>query len=243
MMGHTHALSGAAAWLLAAPGLAALPGMGGPLAELAPMVSGVLSPGELIAGALICAGAAMLPDLDHPHATIAQTFGPATWVLSKVVNWASGGHRHATHSLAFAIVAGVGTHFLADRYPIGRDIVVVLMIGLAIRAVGVGIPGKTITSALVNIALTAATFVFFQSRGLDYYWLGLAVAIGCLAHVVGDCLTERGCPVLWPLRHRWLLPWKIGIKTGRKFEVKILGPVLSVVVIGLFALRLMPAAA
>ncbi|MEV6982777.1 metal-dependent hydrolase [Sphaerisporangium sp. NPDC051017] len=242
MMGHTHALSGAAAWLLLAPALTALPALGGPAADLAPMVAGVLSPGELIAGTLVCAGGAMLPDLDHPHATIAQTFGPVTWVLSKVVNWVSGGHRHATHSLAFAVAAGFGAYFLADRYPVGRDIVVILMIGLAVRAIGIGIPGKTVVSALVNIAITAGAFILLQSRGVDYLWLGFAVAIGCLAHVVGDCLTERGCPVLWPLQHRWLLPWKIGIKTGRAFEVKILGPVLSVVVIGLFAARLIPVA-
>ncbi|GAA3797513.1 metal-dependent hydrolase [Sphaerisporangium flaviroseum] len=240
MMGHTHALSGAAAWLLVAPGLAALPMAGGIAGGLTPIVANVLSPAELIAGAIVCAGAAMLPDLDHPHATIAQTFGPATWMLSKAFNWASGGHRHATHSLLFAIAAGLGCHMLADHYPIGRDIVVILMIGLALRAVGIGIPGKTITSALVNIGLTAGTFVAFHSQGVGYLWLGLAVAIGSLAHVTGDCLTERGCPVLWPLKHRWVLPYRIGIKTGRAFEIKILGPVLSIVVIALFAARLMP---
>jgi membrane-bound metal-dependent hydrolase YbcI (DUF457 family) len=241
MMGHTHALSGATAWLLLAPGLVALPAATGSAADLTPVVANMLSPAELIAGTLVCAGAAMLPDLDHPHATIAQTFGPATWVLAKAFNWASGGHRHATHSLLFAVVAGLGSHMLAGRYPVGRDIVVILMIGLALRAIGIGIPGRTITSALVNIGLTAGAFLMLHSREVQYLWLGLAIAIGCLAHVVGDCLTERGCPVLWPLKHRWVLPYRIGIKTGRAFEVKILGPVLSVVVIGLFAARLMPA--
>ncbi|MEO3812174.1 metal-dependent hydrolase [Sphaerisporangium sp. B11E5] len=239
-MGHSHALSGAALWLLAAPGLAALPSLGGPAAELTPVVATMLSPAELVAGAVVCAGAAMLPDLDHPHSTIAQTFGPVTWVLSKVVNWLSGGHRHMTHSLFFIVAAGVGTHLLADRYPIGRDIMVVLLIGLALRAVGIGVPNRTVTSALVNIGLTAGTFLFFHSRDVGYLWLGLAVAIGCLAHVAGDCMTERGCPVLWPLKHKWLLPWKMGLKTGRAFEVKFLGPALSVVVLGLFAIRLMP---
>ncbi|GII76436.1 membrane protein [Sphaerisporangium rufum] len=241
-MGHTHALSGATVWLLVAPGLAALPGTGPFPESLYPAVAGVLSPGELIAGALVCAGAAMLPDLDHPHATIAQTFGPATWVLSKAVNWASGGHRHATHSLLFALAAGIGAHLLAGAYPVARDVMVVLMIGLAIRAIGIGVPGKEITSALVNIGLTAAAFLMFRSGGVGYAWLGFAVGIGSLVHVVGDCLTERGCPVLWPVKGRWVLPYRIGIKTGRKFEVQLVGPVLSVVVIGLFALRLTPAA-
>jgi membrane-bound metal-dependent hydrolase YbcI (DUF457 family) len=75
---------------------------------------------------------------------------------------------------------------------------------------------------------------------VGYAWLGLAVAIGCLTHVVGDCCTEKGCPVLWPMRQKWLLPWKIGIKTGRTFEQKILAPILSVAIIGLLFWRLAP---
>ncbi|MCT9929496.1 metal-dependent hydrolase [Planotetraspora sp. A-T 1434] len=240
MMGHSHALSGAAVWLAVTPALMALPGI---LAhpELATVTGTVLTPPELVAGAVICAGAAMLPDLDHPSATIAQTFGPATWLLSKGVNFVSGGHRHATHSLLFAVFAGVGTHLLVQRYPIGRDIMVVLMIGLALRAVGIGVPGHTITSALVNMALTAGLFVTFHMMGVTYSWLGFAIGVGCLVHVIGDCLTERGCPVLWPIKGRWLLPFDIGIKTGKTFEKQILGPVLSVAVLVLLCLRLMPA--
>ncbi len=154
----------------------------------------VLSPAELIAGALICAGAAMLPDLDHPSATIAQTFGPATWLLSKGVNFVSGGHRKATHSLLFAILMGVGAHLLATRFTVGQDILVVLSIGLALRAVGIGVPGNKIASAVVNIVLTAGIFAAFWGLGVSYAWLGFAIGIGCLVHVAGDCLTERGVP-------------------------------------------------
>ncbi|MEZ0072667.1 metal-dependent hydrolase [Planotetraspora sp. GP83] len=240
MMGHSHALSGAAVWLAVTPALMALPGiLEHP--ELATVTGTVLTPPELVAGAVVCAGAAMLPDLDHPSATIAQAFGPATWLLSRGVNFVSGGHRHATHSLLFAVFAGVGAHLLAQRYPVGRDIMIVLMIGLALRAVGIGVPGHTITSALVNVALTAGLFVTFHMMGVTYSWLGFAIGVGCLVHVIGDCLTERGCPVLWPIKGRWLLPFDIGIKTGKTFEKKILGPVLSVAVLALLCLRLMPA--
>ncbi|WP_239114965.1 metal-dependent hydrolase [Planotetraspora kaengkrachanensis] len=238
-MGHSHALSGAVAWLAVSPALIALPGLTSP--ELATVTGPLASPPELIAGAVICAGAAMLPDLDHPSATIAQTFGPATWLLSKGVNFISGGHRHATHSLLFAALAGVGSHLLAHYTPVGRDILIALMIGLALRAIGIGIPNKTITSAVLNVALTAGLFGAFFIMGVTYSWLGFAIGIGCLAHIVGDCLTERGCPVLWPIKARWLLPWDIGFKTGKKFENQIVGPVLSVAVVALLCLRLVPA--
>jgi membrane-bound metal-dependent hydrolase YbcI (DUF457 family) len=241
MMGHTHALTGAIAWLGLAPPLAALPLLNesSRFIETGIMAT-ALGPTELIAGTIICAGAAMLPDLDHPSATIAQTFGPVTWMLSKAVSWASGGHRGATHSLAFAVAIGFGAHFLANTYPIGRDIMVVLLIGLALRALGIGIPGKKLGSALVNIGITAGLYAVFLSQGVGYAWLGLAVGIGSFTHVVGDCMTERGCPVLWPLSVKFLLPWKIGIKTGRKFEQKFLAPVLSVAIVGLLFWRLAP---
>ncbi|WP_089206350.1 metal-dependent hydrolase [Streptosporangium subroseum] len=241
MMGHTHALTGAIAWLGVAPALAALPLLTetSRFTETGIMVN-ALTPAEFVAGAIVCAGAAMLPDLDHPSATIAQTFGPITWGLSKVVAWLSGGHRNATHSLAFAIAMGFGTHYLASNFMIGRDIMVVLLIGLSLRSIGIGIPGKKFSSAILNIGMTAGLFVVFRSENVGYAWLGLAVAVGCLIHVLGDCCTEKGCPVLWPLQQNWLLPWKIGIKTGKKFEQKFLAPVLSVVVLGLLYFRLAP---
>ncbi|GAA4189900.1 metal-dependent hydrolase [Streptosporangium oxazolinicum] len=241
MMGHTHALTGAIVWLGVAPALAALPLLTetSRFIETGVMVN-ALNPAEFVAGAIICAGAAMLPDLDHPSATIAQTFGPVTWALSKAVSWLAGGHRNATHSLAFAIGMGFGAHYLANTYPIGRDILVILLIGLALRSIGIGIPGKKFASAMLNIGMTAGLFVVFRSDNVEYAWLGLAVAIGCVTHVLGDCCTEKGCPVLWPMRQKWLLPWKIGIKTGRAFEQKFLAPVLSVVVLGLLYLRLAP---
>jgi membrane-bound metal-dependent hydrolase YbcI (DUF457 family) len=234
-------MTGAIAWLGLAPGLAAIPLFNESSRYIdTGIMATALTPVELIAGAIVCAGAAMLPDLDHPSATIAQTFGPVTWALSKAVNWLAGGHRGMTHSLVFALAAGIGVHLLADAYPIARDIIVVLLIGLALRAIGIGIPGKKLGSAMVNIGLTAGLFVVFQSMQVDYAWLGLAVGVGSFIHVVGDCMTEKGCPVLWPLNARFVLPWKIGIKTGQKFEQKILAPVLSVAIVGLLFWRLGP---
>ncbi|WP_219470535.1 metal-dependent hydrolase [Nonomuraea rhizosphaerae] len=241
MMGHSHAMTGAIAWLGLAPGLAAIPMVTESSTYIETgIMANALNPAEFIAGAIICMGAAMLPDLDHPSATIAQTFGPLTWLLSKGVNWISGGHRGATHSLAFAVAIGFGAHWLANTYPIGRDIMVVLLIGLALRAIGIGIPGNKLGSVMINIGMTAGLFAVFMSMNVGYAWLGMAVAVGCLIHVVGDCMTERGCPVLWPLSVRFVLPWKIGIKTGKKFEQKILAPLLSVVIVGLLFWRLAP---
>jgi hypothetical protein len=67
MMGRSHALSGAAAFVAAAPLLDWVTNIG---------------PLELAAGAVVTAGASMLPDLDHPSSTIARTFGWPTQLLA-----------------------------------------------------------------------------------------------------------------------------------------------------------------
>ena len=54
--------------------------------------------------------------------------------------------------------------------------------------------------------------------------LPLAVGIGVAAHVVGDCLTEEGCPLLWPI------PWRVSVlplETEGLIERYVVGPVLG----------------
>lgn len=94
MMGRTHALTGAMAFGLAAPVLGAFAG---------------LTAGELLLGTAVCAGAAVLPDIDHPGSGISRTFGPLTRGFARLVAWTSGGHRHGTHSLTGAGVFTLGT--------------------------------------------------------------------------------------------------------------------------------------
>lgn len=93
MMGRAHALSGVALCLALIA------------AALATAAYNVPAAMALFLAA-VCGGAAVLPDIDHPDATVSQVFGPATWVLSKVVNGVSGGHRNGTHSaLGCALLA------------------------------------------------------------------------------------------------------------------------------------------
>ncbi|WP_329113870.1 metal-dependent hydrolase [Streptomyces sp. NBC_01465] len=110
MMGPAHSLSGAAAWL----------GVGAAAAAKGhPMPWPVL-----VVGALICAGAALAPDLDHKSATISRAFGPVSWALCEIVDKISagvykatrakgdprrnGGHRTLTHTWVWAVLLGAG---------------------------------------------------------------------------------------------------------------------------------------
>ncbi len=86
MMGPAHSLSGAAAWL----------GVGAAAAA-----AGHTMPWPvLVVGALICAGAALAPDLDHKSATISRAFGPISKTLCEIVDKLSFAVYKATKSKA-----------------------------------------------------------------------------------------------------------------------------------------------
>jgi membrane-bound metal-dependent hydrolase YbcI (DUF457 family) len=60
----------------------------------------------------------------------------------------------------------------------------------------------------------------------------LACTVGALAHILGDCCTEHGCPVLWPLEirgarwRRYGIPVWFRFKTGKKVEKLVISPML-----------------
>lgn len=113
MMGRSHALSGIAVGLTGATAYG-------------------LPPGSAIFAAAVCGGAAVLPDIDHPDASISRTFGHATRALAWVVCRASGGHRNGTHSAfgcALATIAVFGATALHLQRP------GIALAGLAVAAV------------------------------------------------------------------------------------------------------------
>jgi membrane-bound metal-dependent hydrolase YbcI (DUF457 family) len=220
MMGHTHALSGAAAWLAATPFLTDPAVLGHHALHL--------SPAQIAAGTVVCAGAGMLPDIDHHDGTIANAFGPLTRLLCRLVGAISGGHRHATHSLAFAALAGFGVGWTAGHAPTWAWLLVLcLLIGLGLHGIGIRVPEREHFSALLNAVIAAA--LTYVMRDLDMGFAGYAVALGCVAHTFGDCLTPDGCPVFWPAQWRIELPL-IG-KTDGVLERWVLAPLLTLGVV------------
>lgn len=116
VMGPTHAMSGAAVWLTAAA--ASVP------------VLAALSPAEVAVGAAVCAGCALLPDLDCPGSlstkdgsTVVRAFGvlgeAVGHTLSNVSLWVynltrsksdphrNSGHRTLTHTAVFTVGLGL----------------------------------------------------------------------------------------------------------------------------------------
>ncbi|WNI19090.1 metal-dependent hydrolase [Actinacidiphila sp. ITFR-21] len=215
MMGPAHSLSGATAWLVVG---AVTAGLGHPM----PWPT-------LVVGALICAGAALAPDLDHHAATISRAFGPVSRNLCKIVDVVgyttykatrkpgdprrNGGHRTLTHTWVWAALLGTGCSAAAVFG--GRWAVLAILFVHMVLAVEGLLWRQARTSSDVLVWLLGATSAWvltdvlddpgngkewlFTAPGEHYMWIGLPILLGALVHCVGDALTVSGCPILWPI--------------------------------------------
>jgi membrane-bound metal-dependent hydrolase YbcI (DUF457 family) len=247
--GPTHAVMGLAAWSAI---------------SLVAISRGVHFDTETwMAGAALTSGAALLPDLDHPPATVSRSFGPVTQVLSKAVNRTScgiyntvrlsgdhhhnGGHRTFTHTAVFAGLAGVLTASLvAMKNPWVTAVLLFFFCGLGVRGLLHEWDHKvdTFIVLLASVFVTWRCWEWVHTGGGKAAWFGVAVIVGCLAHCVGDAVTEDGCPILWPIplgRRLWRpigLPTFMRYRTGGKVEMVFVGPLCTVLSIWLGALVL-----
>lgn len=217
MMGTSHAVTGAAGWVV---------GWGWA------SVAGIADPGVdvLTVGTALCAGAALLPDFDHCDSRLARSGGVVTYGFA----WAIGrigagihavtklpadrpdrdGHRTITHTFLFALLAGIlvtvacGLDTIGP-VPAGKLVAALLVLAFtglgyaAIRSAWGGRRGKVKVfgrrrhkSTVLAWMLALATFIVVPAGA---WWIGLAVGVGCVIHCLGDVITESGCPVLWPI--------------------------------------------
>ncbi|MGN5732597.1 metal-dependent hydrolase [Arthrobacter psychrochitiniphilus] len=212
MMGAHHAASGAAAWLALTTsfevGLGHLGQVVPALPETVTIGMGMmdLTPASVIAGALVTAGAALVPDADHRHATIAHSLPPLSNILCIQVGKFSGGHRHGTHSLlglavfvAIAALAGMWTMELPGHgiiYP-GAGLLAVLLASFAAKALKFIPDTMRKFPWVVGIGVGIFATLFAPQHA---YWFPLAMGLGVIIHILGDMLTTGGCNLIWPLR-------------------------------------------
>lgn len=198
MMGGHHAISGTAAWM-------ALAGSATVRGHEAGLGLWDLSSEQVLAGAVVATGAALLPDIDHPSATVSRSGGLLTRTLSRAVSRAAG-HRGATHTLLAVVVftalaALVNSLDWQVRVPVlgeieaGAALLVTILCALGTRAL------RTVEGRVLPwvVGLVAGLVVAVTAPDTSF-WLPAAVAVGALTHLVGDLLTTDGVPFpTWPL--------------------------------------------
>jgi membrane-bound metal-dependent hydrolase YbcI (DUF457 family) len=248
MMGPSHALSGAAAWLAGSWALDTVAGY-----HQSPLAVGL--------GATVCAGGALLPDLDlsgkvtrnQGGATVARTFGVFSLFVAEVIEKVSlgiysatrlardphrhNGHRTFTHTLPFAALVGWGTTALATHYGKWAVVgIIFFMAGLALRGL---FDGWAERAGWLIVTLCSASIAVFTAARLPgdrgYPLLGFAVGFGCVVHLLGDIITSAGVPILWPIptgRRMWRMigvPDGIAVRVGGKTETIVLRTAFTLV--------------
>ena len=194
MLGRNHAVYAAAAWMGAYPMVAERVG-----------IVDASDPVILITTTIVAAGAGVLPDLDHPDSRVSNVYGPLSWIMSKVINSASGGHRVGTHTLLCAVLVGLATWSVRLwPEPYGAATAAVACgfcatIGLALVGPSLGLR----MPAVADLALGAAVglFVWFQYDKL-VGGLWVLAAGGVIVHVLCDAVTKGGVPLLLPFTRR-----------------------------------------
>ncbi len=225
VMGPTHAMSGAAAWMAACTA-GALPAMSS------------AHPSVVLAGAAVAAGSALLPDLDCPGSlspkdgsTVVRAFGVVGEAVGHALSNVSlavynltasrydkprtSGHRTLTHTLVFtagvgAMVAWLGsitaTFTAAGNEWMVSQVATWLAMFTCLHLALYGLAEKwaktqrakygLIPTMLLSAIATTATIAHLPAASAS--WLGLAVGFGAVMHLLGDAITKQGVPVLWP---------------------------------------------
>ena len=225
MMGRSHAASGAVVGLALAPALG-------------------LDTTEAVPFAVAVAGYSIFPDLDCGGATASKLLGPLTGALSWLVcrlsamvyratrtdhrSTSAGTHRHLTHTVLFALGMGL----LAWSTALASPWVVAGWLTFGVLSAGAALSdlAALVAAAAAAIPLAASTNPL-AALGDMQPWVGLAVGLGCLVHLVGDGITVSGIPALWPVPiggKTWhdlhLLPRGWRLHTGHKVENWLLYP-------------------
>jgi membrane-bound metal-dependent hydrolase YbcI (DUF457 family) len=214
VLGHSHALSGAVAGTAAGAYLLHAP----------------LSQTALLAG--LTAGFATLSDLDSTGSCAARSLGFLSIGFAHLVRLVAGGHRHGTHSaLGVAVFTAAAWAACSFRYSLAGHAVLGAFLALAIAA---GLRALRLGGHSADLmAIGGAAVLAWSGWGLAL--VPLACGLGCATHVLGDMLTDEGCPVAWPLspRHFRLWPEPLAFTTGTRPELWCVTPVLSAALLAL----------
>lgn len=167
----------------------------------------------------VCGGVgflfAYLPDLDHLRSTVTRLVPIIGPLLSRILRFAS--------RRVYALTKGPRDEDCAgDHRHLSHTLLFALAVGAGVRF-------------LLPVAASAAGVTIPDVEHVALV-VGVAAALGCFVHCLGDALTVSGCPFLWPLPilgETWYElrpPRLLRFRTGKVFEKRIMVPLLVVAV-------------
>lgn len=175
-------------------------------------------------------------------------------------------HRGAAHTIPAALLFGGGVYALTK---IGKEVslpvigdttwghvaailTIFTMLHLAlsglVKPFMKNLGDSTPLGELVSFALSFAVAVALYMQAphdQGFWWLGVAVFAGCVIHIIGDCFTTAGAPLLFPLSaflkgKFWWNTRFLSIKAGGAVENVVFVPFFILVIV-ISALRLVGA--
>lgn len=151
-----------------------------------------------------------------------------------------GGHRGLTHTAVGALAAGLAVSVAAGISRTAALAVVGFAVWLAVHTIlsskhraKIGdmiLPGRfrrhgrgahrftaAVGAAMIAAAATAITDAAAPDSA-SWWWLGIAVGWGCLAHILGDAMTYSAVPLCWPIRIRGCRWTPVGTPRWMRFR-------------------------
>ena len=200
------------------------------------------TPTTFLLAATSVPGFALFPDIDHPKSMVSSTYGWFTSLFSLLL-----GHRRETHSFpgiaAFGLVTWAATlwpNFVVSK--IWLTVLLVLCWASLLRAFKIKGRDADLLPWLVAVPVIWYRPELVKAGIAPYplWFIPVALVLGMLLHVWGDCLTKFGCPLWWPFsKKRSAFRFKLRpsgkvryLKTNSKFEHRVVVPLLWVVSIG-----------
>ena len=226
MMGFSHATTGVLVGVAVAAPLAAAAGT-------------PPTPMGLLAWALLGAGSALVPDLDHPSSTATRSQGLVTGLLSRGMRALSlavyrrtrtpadrsdGEHRHLGHTPVFAAAVGAVIGLLCHLSWWATLVTAWFLAFLGLRALrkvawrGLRTALGSWPGAALGALCVAALFLTAWDNHPPGWIVGAVVALGMIVHSLGDALTSSGVPLAWPFTvngRRWAM---LGVPRWMRFR-------------------------
>lgn len=199
-------------------------------------------PLPLLLSSFVVALGCLVPDLDHPGATLSKKLGPFRKPVTGVICALSGGHRGGMHSIFLPILLGLTVFFanLSDAaicvvLALSALIVTKFLLPSGVRLAAWG-PGA--------VALALVLALLYVPGAGEGHWLVVAAVAGPLLHDLGDLLTDGKLGLLWPFLPKFaIFPKAMRFPTGGWFEKRLLGKVFAAwVLLAAFLVILAPAA-